>query len=53
MSDCLITFPSTAALTDRCPRCNGEAGDHPAPIDLMSDPEASIHGRPTLREALA
>ena len=50
---CMIVFPATADLSEICPRCSGLAGDHPAPLSLLSDPEAPVEGRPTLRVALS
>ena len=53
MERCLIVFPSTRSPEDRCPRCHRRAGDHPAPSDLLADPEMGVHDRPTYYEVLA
>ena len=50
-ADCLIVFPANTDLEAVCARCRGYAGDHPAPANLLSDPEAPVTDRPTLREA--
>lgn len=36
MSTCLIVHPEGTPLANTCPRCQGEAGDHPAPQSLMA-----------------
>jgi hypothetical protein len=51
MDACLIVFPAATALDTRCPRCGCDAGEHPAPMDLLDDPETPVIHRPTLREA--
>lgn len=52
MTACLITFPLTTALTEKCPRCGEDAGSHPV-SSLLLDTELSVKVRPTYREALA
>jgi hypothetical protein len=47
---CLIVFPSSTSSSDPCPRCGHDAGDHPAPMDLIDGQELPVAERPTMRE---